>query len=246
MFKLWLEEDQKQFPIVDTNNPTNLDQYRLGNAGVIENGEILGWHITDNPNKILEVINGNKKLTATYGASRGRYSELGPGLYISAVPHMWEVRSSNKWDFIKDLTDKQRSILANYVRNHKNMTEKGYLSTNEKERMLKDIDNFEKDPRHDYALQFAQGQPYNIQISKPEVLQSLGINPGTQPTTLEFKLKGRFVDLSDDHRFPVIVKFIKDGFDGAFIKGGFSGDPQICIWKKESIIDVRPINRQIN
>lgn len=233
-FSLWLEHNE-QPKIIDTVNVTPDDQWRLGNAAIAGEGEIYGYHVTSNPKKILDSINSPKKLTATYGYAR--QNELGPGLYISAVPHFWMGRAPNKFDFLNDLTDAQKSALANAILTNGSMTQPGYLSDGEKKQVQRDVQEFLNG--NSQAIIHLSGQPYNIVFWQPEFLKPLGIESSQSPTQLKVHLKGKFVSL-EAHTGHVARwgQFIRQGFDGGFTKGGFSTNPELVVWRKEAIVKI--------
>ena len=68
-FKLWLEGNE-DLKIIDSSKLTSEDQYLLGHAAVVENGFLVGYHVTDNPEEMVKIIKNAKKLTATYKKGR--------------------------------------------------------------------------------------------------------------------------------------------------------------------------------
>lgn len=84
-FGKWLDSEND---VVDSRKLTSEDQRKFGNSAVVENGYLVGYHVSDDPSKPLDVINSSKKLTATYGKGRSRLAELGPGLYVSGIPFL--------------------------------------------------------------------------------------------------------------------------------------------------------------
>lgn len=224
--------ESEQVPrIVDTDNVTEESQYLFNHAVVAKDKKLIGWHVTDNPQKVLRAIqDGN--------ISRSdEHSELGPGLYVSAIPHIWAVRSHEKWDFLKRLTDSDRRKIVSHILSDRKMTEKGYLSQGEKDNLIRDLNHWLEDPEHhEYAVLWASGQPYNFPVWKPEFLSPLGIEAGTHPSTIRVELRGQFVDMSgawghEDRWKPWMDK----GLSGAFIKGGFSGESQLVVWQARAI-----------
>lgn len=234
---VWLKEERQPPRVLDTDGMTDDDQYKLGNAAIAEPGYLWGIHVTDDPEGLAAVIKSGKKLTATYGGGRGRTAELGPGLYISAVPETWAVRSTGKFDFLKTLTSEQKQKLADAILSSRAMTG-DYLASFEKEYVRRDVKNWLKFDEPDMLIGVS-GQPYNIAFWKPEFLKSLGIEPAKQPQQVKVKARGKFVDLSDwNSNMSDWRPWLMQGMAGAFIKGGFSGMPQLVIWDAKAIFYV--------
>ena len=246
-FKLW--ESQQEIKVLDTANLTDEDQSRLGNAAIAGNGVVIGYHVTDNPEQVFQTIKSSKKLTATYG-KKSKYAELGPGLYLSAIPNYWMSRSVGKWDFLSKLTPQQRKLLADKIKNDSNIVGQKYkdndgqekiyqyISKNEKESAYRDIDLWLK-TGHDPVIVGLAGQPYNIKFWQPEYLKELGIEASKPPFVVKVTCSGKFVNM-DNHvgDWPFIANMIRAGYDGAFVKGGFSGNPEMVVWKKECIRNI--------
>ena len=237
-FRLWFESQTQAAPkIIDTATVTPDDQWRLGNAAIAGEGELYGYHVTSNPDKIMDAFKGPKKLTATYGFAR--HNELGPGLYISAVPHFWMGRAPNKFDFLKDLEPTQKQILANAILKSPAMTQKSYLSDGEKAGLQRDVQEFLNGNWQ--SIISLSGQPYNIRFWEPQFLEPLGIEQTKQPTQILIHLKGKFVNL-ESHTGHVARwgQFIRAGYDGGFTKSGFSSNPELVVWRKEAITRFEP------
>lgn len=241
-FGLWLENELK---VIDSNELTPEKQHLLGNAAVVEDGHLVGYHVTDNTEKIKQTLQSSKKLTATYRKGVGKYAEMGPGLYVSATPQLWLNRSTGKWDFLKTLTPEQRKRLAEAIRNDRSL--KGQMvagrlfrnvTQNEEESANRWIDEW-LNSGHDPILVMLAGQPYNIHFWKPEFLKPLGIEPSQPPKVLEVKFSGKFANLSKHvNDWPVIADYIRKGLDGGFNPGGMVAYPELCIWRKECIMSI--------
>ena len=234
-FRKWFEADEERpLKIVDTSDDPNDNQYKLGNAAGAREGHIIGWHVTDHPQKVAEVLLSGKKLTASYGPGRGRGNELGPGLYISGVPRMWMNRSIDKWEFMDRLTpDEKQRLAAAIVKEAENRS----LTNREKETLERDIKNFLNAPGSE-GKQFIMGLaglPYAIHFWEPDFLEPLGIQASNKPPEqVEVIAKGRFVDLSDQRigGLQSWRPYLMQGFDGAFLKSSF----EVVIWRNEAII----------
>jgi len=235
-FKIWLES-QEQPKIIDTKDvPEDEERFFLHSAVPIGDGTIKGWHICDDPNRVWNALKDARDIYEIYGAERDE-DELGPGLYMSAVPQLWMGRANNKWDFLKRLTKEERMKISQAVKTDEKMDRSknyGYLSQSEIDRAFRDLDKWVEDPIHDYAVVFLSDQPYNFKIWSPEFLNKLGIKAGTQPQQVEVVARGKFVDLTDQR---VSWRIYRDqGLDGAFHRGGFTTTGQLCIWRKKAIV----------
>lgn len=229
---------------MDTENLSDDDQRILGNSAVVKGNRLVGYHVTDDPKKILASIQGKSKLIATYGKGRGKYSELGPGLYLSAIPHFWVGRSTGKWNFLDNLDDNQRQALANKLLNDKTLNgEKlpdgrifNYVASFEKESAIRTINSW-LESKYSPILVGLAGQPYNIKFWKPEYLKPLGIDPSPTAKVIEFEVKGKFANLGKHvNNWSVISNAIRSGLDGAFSSGGWSTNSEFVVWKKEAIL----------
>jgi hypothetical protein len=112
-----------------------------------------------------------------------------------------------------------------------------HVSPNERENAFRYIDEWLASKHHP-ILVFLAGQPYNIKFWRPEYLKPLGIDPAPEPKVLKVKFSGKFVDLERSHDWENVSSSIRAGLDGGFTKGGFSTNPELCIWRKQCIQDV--------
>jgi hypothetical protein len=248
-FQLWLEKEQQlelPFPspyqegdlkVVDTHMAREGDDQRLGNSAWIEGNELVGIHVTDKPQRMAEVLKSGEDIGHSYNKGEQRIEELGPGLYISAVPQLWMGRSTGKYDFAKDLTPEQKQTLADAILNHQHVTG-DYLASFEKEYVRRDVARFLSDntPGAINSIAMLAGQPYNIPFWQPEFLQSLGIEPAKQPEQVQVRARGRFADLTSHQGDVKLFQSLKQqGFEGAFARQGISATAQCCIWKTSAI-----------
>jgi hypothetical protein len=224
--------------VIDTAKVSPDDQWKLGSAATAEDGYLVGYHVTDDPNEPINVLQQPKKLTATYKhPGRGRYAELGPGLYISAAPELWACRSQNKFEFLRTLSpdDKEKLYQAMMTNLFEKIQPPAYLTQGEFEAAQRDLRAWIADPKNPNAFHFIihlAGQPYNIPFWKPEFLRRVGIEGARPPQMLKVRLQGKFVDLSNNYgHISRWRPYLMQGYDGAFIKN----DPQMVIWRKEAI-----------
>lgn len=205
----------------------------FGNAAIpTDLGYSVGWHVTDDPYGAADALVRGVKVTLKH---RGTFQDLGPGLYVSAVPEYWISRSSRKWEFLKRLDGHQRRRLALAILKHPNIRELGYISKSERRSALRDLRAFVETGRGEYITHLA-GQPYNIRFWQPSFLRPLEIEPGGQPVAVEVRFVGCYAELS---RYPTAREFgrlYSFNLDGAFLSGGFAADPQLVIWRNKAII----------
>lgn len=216
--------------------PRELDE-QLGDAGTFhgDTEEIIGYHVTDSGSRVVAALEDEGR-TIIDGYT-GPENELGPGLYISAVPERWLNRAQRKWAFAHRLTEEQRGLVVDKIRTELDAKSPGHLSQIEIDRALRDLEGIrtgELDP--DQLRRFAE-QPYNIRVWHEDWLTPLGIEPGAAPLKVEVRAKGKFADLSrsgipDGAR---IRQLMDRGYDGAFINGRGAGAPQLVIWNKRAI-----------
>lgn len=213
-------------------NTANAEDQDLSRAAHIENGEIVSYHLTDHPERVQDYLESGKPLHE--GGRAAEHDELGPGLYASDVPNYWMGRSTGKYAFLNNLTPEQADKLAEAVQNRIDNAGPGYLSKSEVETAHRYIDQFRKD-HHGDTLVLLAGQPYNVDFWKPDFLKSIGIEPSKQPEAVEVRAKGNFAEVKNYLR-PAEWKALKDaGFDGAWVRAGFSTEPQLVIWNRNAI-----------
>lgn len=240
-FELWLEEEEAE-ETIDSRKLKPEDQYKLGNAAIVENGFLVGYHVTDNAEKPINTIKSNKKLTATYGKGRSKYAELGPGLYVSGIPNFWKNRSVAKWNFLNFISDQQRKKLAQRLRNDPALVGQKYgdeifkyVSDHERDSAERSIDLWLLSGNNEVIVQLA-GQPYNIPFWKSEYLEPLGIEPAPSNPVMKVEFTGKFINLKNHvFDFAYIARCIRKGLDGGFNPGGISSNAELCIWRKECI-----------
>lgn len=255
-FRNFVEADDQrpEIKIVDTQNVTPDMQRTFGNSVICGNGYLIGYHVTDNPEEIQGAVAGPRKIISFKGPGRSRFSELGPGFYVSGVPDFWKNRSANKWSFLHKLTPQESQRLAHAILMHPTIAgqvykdkdgseqRRMYLTKWEAEAAIRDVNDWlklktQQNKAADSFIVTLAGQPYNIPFWQPQFLAKIGITPGRQPDIMKVILRGKFADLSfnSHHHVTVIAKLIKSGIDGGFIRGGYVGDPQLVVWNKNAI-----------
>ena len=222
---------------LDTNKPPrNPEDWRgfLRGAGwwEPERGVITGTHVTDDPSVVTRALQSGGPIT-----NRGpdKYGDLGPGLYFSDSPQVWGSRSRSKWDFLSELTREQKEALAGTLRQEVQALPKGYVTSSEADRALRDIDYFASGRAPPEVLLNIADQPYNIGFSDPKYLSGLGIRPSKQPVEVPIEVGGRFAQL-ERNVYGNEADILRDrGYQGAYTQGGFSTTPQFVVWDRDAI-----------
>ena len=232
--------------VVDSTNPDREHlRSQLGHAADVDDatGELVASHVTGDASKTRAMLAGSSDLTATYGADR--QAELGPGFYVSDIPQIWMSRATSKWDFLEGLDELQRVEIGRKLEkeiDQQRFTK--YITESERDRAIRDIRGFEKGTAAAVVL---GGQPYNIAWWKPEWLKSVGVTPGTQPTSVEVRFRGKFLNLTDQG-YPSaeeVAAYRRAGYDGAYLRSGMGSTAQLAIWNRDAItaVDGQPVAR---
>lgn len=226
--------------IIDTDKPQSGDKHALGHAAVLKGDKIVGWHVTDSAKAIRQIVRKGGSLMRGYGA-RGQTAELGPGLYVSAVPHTWVNRSRGKWDFLKDISKTDLKKLVDVLKQKIDKSRQDeFISQNEYDYAARDLKNVKAGSCDADVLIGLAGQPVNIRFWKESFLKPLGIATAKQPIEVEIHLKGKFAGIEGSHAPPKTLRMLRrGGVDGAFIKGGFSGDAQLVVWNPKAVVKIR-------
>jgi len=223
--------------VVDTNNLTGDEQYMLRNAAALRGRNIVGWHVTDNSRRMRQVVKKSGSIMKAYG-SRGGTAELGPGLYMSAVPQVWVGRSTDKWSFLKELSKSDVKKLATSVeKDIDRMKDAGHISGSEAEYAYRDIGYVKSGQADaDVLVRFA-GMPYSVAFWKSDYLQRLGLQRGNKgPMVVEIRVQGKYAKIDRGHATHGALRTLRrGGFDGAFMSGGWSNEPQLVVWNTKAI-----------
>lgn len=126
--------------VVDTRSLRSSDD--IPGVGYADGtGALVTYHVTDDPQAMSALVARKGRLMSAYG-EKGRYSELGPGLYVSGNPAYWVGRARGKWDFLKRLTPVQLAVLITKLREQvEDMRTRKWLSANEYSNAVRDLDN---------------------------------------------------------------------------------------------------------
>jgi hypothetical protein len=102
------ERRRRPRTVLRVRDTARCDDDNLGGAALMTSEcDLRGWHVTDDPAKLIEAIESGNIVK-----EEKAFQELGPGLYISAVPHVWTGRSTKKWAFLSKLDKSERRTLA--------------------------------------------------------------------------------------------------------------------------------------
>jgi hypothetical protein len=218
--------------IVDTSKLRDGDDV-FGNAAVAKNGYLLGWHVTDDPSTVSDIL---RKRVPVQKAG-GKSGDMGAGFYLSAVPRMWVNRSGGKWDFLDRLsaselaalTDKLQAVIVGDRR----------LSDNEKRYAVRDIGHVRAGRiSADYLSRFG-GMPYGIPFWQEDWLKTLGITPAAKPVAIRISARGRFAQMTQSSYTLQAARLLKRaGVVGAFVRGGMSDTAQLVIWDPQAITQI--------
>lgn len=212
---------------VDTSQVDNMD---LGRAAYIEDGKLITFHVTDDPDALQQRL-------AEGVALRGGtpHSELGSGLYGSTVPDYWMGRSTDKYSFLNKLDKSERTRLADLLQQQLDRAKGQFITPSEYERGVRNLHAFVEQNSNYGAVSLAE-QPYNFRFWKPEWLTEHGFTPGKQPAIMRIEARGVFAEVDRSLGETGSQKLIDLGFDGAYMVGGWSTDPQVVIWNPKAIV----------
>jgi len=223
--------------IFNTDNPPADVDRALGFAGVYDesNKAIKAWHVTNNAQQVIKLIQNGMPIIEMGGEHKDA-GELGPGLYMSAVPQLWMGRATKKWKFLEHLDPLQRQMLGDALgRIVLDQRQTGYITESEYTMANRDIGYFIAQDSAGHVIQLA-GQPYNISFWKPEFLEPLGIKPGCAPEIVEFLVRGTFAGFDDTPRQQEIGDMVREGLDGCYLRGGLVAIAQLVVWVNGAIV----------
>ncbi len=198
---------------------------------------ILGWHVTDNADRLVELLRTRPDLMK-FG---NEHDELGPGLYISGAPQLWMGRAVGKWDFLDKLEDTQRQTLSDALgKIVLNQRQTGYISEPEYETANKDLGRFVQDPKT--WIIYLADQPYNIPFWKKTFLDPLGVEQSRPPEVVEVTLRGKFAGFENMPGAARLEMARAQGLQGAFLESGFSTTAQMVVWDSGAIVSAKKAN----
>jgi len=201
----------------------------LGGAAIARDGSITGWHVTAQPDEILRDIVRGRIFDESHS-----YRELGPGLYVSAVPTYWLGRLGNADKVIKSLSTTERHVMALAVNDEiDKLSNRGYISKSEAASGHRMISSFLEG--NDASLGILSSQPWNIKLSDRQWLKDHGLGHRAVKTTMiEIKAKGRFVEVYRSLRGNEWKRLARN-FDGAIKRNSMGQNPEAVIWNVDAI-----------
>lgn len=175
-------------------------EHKIKNVAVPQkNGRLLAWHVTDVPDRVLRELKAGSELSVAR-----QTGDLGGGLYVSAVPHLWRGRSRRRWSWMNEITsDQVRDLIGMVEVIIAEARATRYITAPEYEDAQGDIDRAREEwtgtltgsgPRdwlRGMIIRLAN-QPYNIQFHR-DILPKLKV-ASLAPEEVEVELEGRFVD----------------------------------------------------
>jgi hypothetical protein len=212
------------------------DWHDFGGAAFIEDGFLIGYHVTDDPQGLIDKLRRGFDV-ASHGSP---WEDLGKGLYISAVPDYWAGRASKKWAFLDRLTRPQLERLAKALLKSQAF-EENYTTKSEQEHAAGLIELTLSGKYNPSVLIMLADQPYNVSFWKPSFLEPLGIEPGHQPKTVEVKSVGLFARLGKIPSPDEAAELQKE-FDGVFTPSGFSTSAQTVIFNRKAIMSAQEVH----
>lgn len=218
--------------LIHTSSPAWQDS-ELGAAAYLKDRAMQGFHVTDNPGVVKDVLASGGSLRS---ADRW-HPELGTGLYISDAPQYWSGRSAKKWDFLKNLDDQQKTRLLDHLTKevddlnaNKRLTESEY---NYGTRDIGYVKSGKLPP--DILVGTLANQPFNIRFSDPSYLEKLGIPSSKQPDIVPVKAKGLFAELKSHLHNDEAQALLDAGVQGGFTRSGWSTNPEMVIWDANAV-----------
>jgi hypothetical protein len=224
--------------VLDTR--TMEDGYEIGGIGIVYNGALETFHVTDKPQSILRAVKRRTNVVAAYGP-KGAHAELGPGLYLSGVPQFWMGRASGKWSFLDTLSASKTGQLVDALAERVDEDRaNGRLTRNEVSRADRTLDGVRSGSYGASALLELAGQPYGIAFWRPSFLQPLGIEPGAPPSIVEVNVVGRFAELNRSMPSAKLLRAMrKSGLQGAFTRMSMGSNAELVLWDSRAVRSAR-------
>lgn len=235
---------------VDTAKAWIEDMRVIGAADVLPDNKLRSWHVTDDPENVLRVLEGKTDLQ-----DFTPWGDICGGLYVSGFPQLWRGRSRRKWDFMKTISPEGSQKLARAILLKLKLDrEIGRLTQNEYEHGVQDVEQYWLKLGNWEVLSILSAQPYTIDIQA--LAKEQGVAEPFEPALVEVIFDGRYLNLTRDvqqESAALAEKYlgVKEdlvetvhlcqtwrmlGWDGAFTKSSMSSYPQLVIWTRERIL----------
>lgn len=210
-------------------------------------GTLRAWHVTDDPQKVVNLLKEK-------GDFYAREGDLCGGLYVSTVPHFWQGRSNKKWEFLGTLSREARGTLyqAIYDRLVDQINSK-YITPSEFENAEGVI---AQAMTTDYwqVLVVIANQPYNIDV--PKMAKELALATPFEPHEVPVDFVGRYLEFNTERAVKAneallllrhgsmegvtrldLCNMLKSyGWDGVFTKASMGTNPELVIWSGDKIV----------
>lgn len=216
------------------------DGYELGGVGIVYDGALQTYHVTDHPEKLIASLKRHANVVSAYGP-KGKHAELGPGLYMSGVPEFWMSRAHGKWSFLDTLpqgkTNRLVDALAERIDDDR---DKGRLTMSETLRADRTLAGVRSGSYGASALLELAQQPYGIGFWRPSFLAPLGIEPGRPPSIVELSVVGTFAELNYSFLAPKLLRVLRrSGLQGAFTRMSMGTNAELVLWDSRAVRSAR-------
>jgi len=218
--------------VINTNTLAADANDMLGGAAIARDGSITGWHVTSQPDVLLsDIVKG--RIFDDAHAMR----ELGPGLYVSAVPRYWLGRAGKTGEVLLNLTKRERTTLAKgVIADVRRLTSTGYITRRESDQAHRMVSSFMQG--NNESMVIVAGQPWNVPMGDQSWLESHGLGHRYLDSVMvEIQAKGRFVEVSRSLRGNEWKRLART-FDGAIKRNTMTTNPEAVIWNVDAITHV--------
>lgn len=216
------------------------DGYEIGGIGVVYDGALQTFHVTDHPEKLIASLKRHANVVSAYGP-KGAHAELGPGLYLSGVPHFWMNRAHGKWSFLDTLPQSKANRLVDALADRIDEDRaSGRLTRSEVTRADRTMDGVRSGSYGASALLELAQQPYAIAFWRPSFLEPLGIEPGRPPSVVEVNVVGRLAELNRSMPPAKLLRTLRrSGLQGAFTRMGMGANAELVLWDSRAVRSTR-------
>lgn len=238
----WMAEDK-----AEAEEAFEIAKYRTqGGVAVPQvDGTLRAWHVTDDPSKVVEILEGKVEF-------HPREGDLCSGLYVSASPQYWRGRSQRRWDFMNTLSPEGLEALISAVAERVEEEKSSrYITESEYQNAIRIL---EQSKGYWQVLTLLADQPYNVNIQK--IAKERGIADPLPPIEVLVDFTGRYLEFNTKRAIDAYMELLKKrykttkgvtradlcdmlqehGWDGIFTQSGFGTNPELVIWNPERII----------